>query len=95
MRIFADVVGFEWDDGNRDKNLTKHGVTSAQCEEVFEDKKRVISPDIQHSEMERRYLVIGKTRHGKLLRIAFTLREDRIRVISARPTNRKEKPLYE
>ena len=95
MRVISGVVGFEWDDGNRDKNLKKHGITNAQCEEVFEDEKRVISSDIRHSEMERRYLVIGKTRNGKLLRIAFTLREDRIRVISARPTNRKEKPLYE
>ena len=94
MGIFADVIGFEWDDGNRDKNLIKHGVSNEECEQVFEDVRRQFYPDIQHSRHEERFVIVGATKSGKLLRIAFTSRSDLIRVISARPINRKEKKLY-
>ena len=58
MRILADVVGFEWDDGNRDKNLRKHGVTNGECEESFGDRARVVHEDIVHSKGEvRMYLI--------------------------------------
>jgi len=28
-------TGFEWDEGNQGKNWEKHGVTDAECEEIF------------------------------------------------------------
>ena len=94
MRIFADVVGFEWDDGNKDKILNKHGVTMGECEEVFQDEKAQRFPDFRHSQHEVRNAILGVTKQGKLLRVSFTARRDRIRVISARPVNRKERKLY-
>lgn len=94
MRIFVDVVGFEWNDGNRGKNLKKHGVTDAACEEVFQDASRQFYPDVQHSTHEERFVVVGAAKDGRLLRIAFTVRSERIRIISARPINRKERKLY-
>ena len=95
MRIFDDAASFEWDAGNRDKNLTKHGVSNEECEQVFEDGRRQFYPDVQHSRHEERFVIVGATKDEKLLRIAFTLRGDLIRVISARPINRKEKNLYD
>ena len=95
MRIFADIVGFEWDDGNRRKILAKHGVLHDACEEVFQDEKRQVYPDLRHSKNEERHLIVGKTKKGSLLIVAFTVRSGRIRVISARPINRKEIKMYE
>lgn len=95
MRIFADVVGFEWDDGNRDKNLTKHGVSHEECEQVFEDSHRQLYPDVHHSRHEERFVIVGATKGRKVLRVAFTVRGNRFRVISARPINRKERKLYD
>ena len=95
MRIFADVVGFEWDDGNKDKNLIKHGVSSDECEDAFRDEKRQYYPDIDHSATEERFIVVGATKGGKILRIAFTIRNERIRIISSRLINRKERKLYD
>lgn len=95
MRIFADVVGFEWDDANRDKNLKKHGVTSGECEEVFFDSKKVVREDATHSQTEARHYCIGKTRGDRILFISFTIRKSRIRIISARDVNRKEITYYE
>jgi len=94
MRVFVGVVGFEWDDGNRDKNLIKHSVTSGECEEVFQDANRQFYPDVRHSGAEERYVVVGATKDGRILRIAFTTRRDHIRIISARPINKKERKLY-
>ena len=91
MGIFADFVGFEWDDGNRDKNLKKHGVTNGECEEAFADEGRVVREDAAHSQHEVRNYLIGKTNHGRLLFISFTIRKNLIRVISARDVNRKER----
>lgn len=95
MRIFADVVGFEWDDGNRDKNLKKHGVTNAECEEAFADENRVVREDAVHSKAEARHYLIGRTKSGRRLFVSFTVRFNLIRVISARPISRKERTLYE
>ena len=95
MRIFGYVVGFQWDDGNRDKILGKHGLELNECEEVFQDVERQFFPDVRHSAKEERYVVVGKTRSGKILFVAFTVRGSLFRVISARPINRREIKLYE
>jgi uncharacterized DUF497 family protein len=95
MRILADVVGFEWDDGNRSKILKKHGLKPDECEEIFRDANRQFFPDIGHSAKEERYVVVGQTQNGKILFIAFTIRNNNFRIISARPINRKEIRLYE
>ena len=95
MRIFVDAVGFEWDDGNKDKNLTKHGVTSDECETVFSDEQKLVREDRRHSVVEVRYFVIGMTAQGRLLFISYTIRRNRIRIISARDVNRKERKYYE
>ena len=95
MRIVENVVGFEWDDGNRHKSLMKHGVTTAECEEVFEDDSKVVREDTVHSHAEARHYLIGRTRSGRVLFVSFTIRKDLIRIISARPINKKERHLYE
>ncbi|OGG53388.1 hypothetical protein A3H16_01505 [Candidatus Kaiserbacteria bacterium RIFCSPLOWO2_12_FULL_53_8] len=95
MRIFADVVGFEWDDGNKDKNLKKHGVTNEGCEQSFSDERRIVREDTKHSRHEARHWLIGKTPQNRLLFVSFTIRKSRIRVISARNASRKERTYYE
>ena len=95
MKIFADITAFEWDDGNAQKIFDKHGLHQAECEEVFQDDNRQFFPDIHHSANEERYVVIGKTQRGSMLFVAFTVRTNRFRIISARSINKKELKLYE
>ena len=45
--------------------------------------------------LEERFLIIGKTKKGRLLYQIFTIRGDKIRVISSRDINKKEVGLYE
>ena len=90
MFDLARVVGFDWDDGNARKSLDKHGVTQREAEEVFVNAPLVIAE-------EGRYQALGQSLTGRQLHVAFTLRNQgtRIRVISGRHMNRKERALYE
>lgn len=86
---------FDWDEGNRDKNELKHNVSTKECEEVFGNKPVVVISDEKHSLNEQRWGILGVTNQGRKLAIAFTLRREKIRVVTARNQNRKERRLYE
>jgi len=89
------IKGFEWDAGNRFKGETKHSVTPQESEEIFSNQPLLLSVDVGHSAAEPRFHALGKTDHERLLHITYTIRADRLRIISARPMNRKEKDIYE
>ncbi len=96
MLDFEKIVGFEWDDGNARKN-DKHGVTTAEAEQVFFNAPLLLLEDGKHSLQEARLHALGKTNAARRLHISFTLRQmaSLIRVISARDMHRKEKMIYE
>lgn len=88
-------TGFNWDQGNFSKSERKHGITPEDSESVFLDQKFLVEEDLKHQETEKRYIGIGENSEGKVLSIVFTLRYDKIRVISARIANKKERNTYE
>jgi len=90
-----DLDSFDWDKANQDKNYVKHRVTNTECEEVFIDSHKVILVDELHSQKEPRFILLGKTKKSRLLFIVFTVRGKKIRVISARDTDKKERRLYD
>lgn len=88
-------IAFEWDEGNEEKNWLKHGVRTTEAEECFFDKQKRLAHDRLHTtEFEARSILLGRTRRSRLLTIVFTLRGDRVRVISARDCTPKERRLY-
>lgn len=88
------IDGFDWDAGNMDKNRTKHQVSNSECEEPFFNLPLLLSDDIKHSQVEKRYYALGQTNDDRRLFIVFTIRENKIRVISARDMNQKEGNIY-
>jgi len=82
-----EVIGFDWDEGNRDKNLLAHDVSYGECEQLFFNEPLLILNDPKHSQIELRYAAFGRTDEGRLLVIIFTMRDQLIRVISARDMN--------
>ncbi|MBC8346349.1 MAG: BrnT family toxin [Candidatus Marinimicrobia bacterium] len=90
----SNCDGFQWDDGNIDKNWKKHGVKNIECEEVFFNQPFMVGDDHKHSIAEKRYFVLGQTDLGRKLFIAFTVRARKIRVISARNMTKNEKRKY-
>jgi len=87
--------GFDWDDGNLEKNWERHRVPFWEAEEVFFHEPLVVSPDRGHSMGEPRYLALGQTDSGRRLFISFTIRGSLVRIISARDMTRKELGTYE
>lgn len=94
MRIVKEAFKFQWDKGNSEKNK-KHNVEDKESEEVFFDQNRHIFRDHIHSNGEERFRILGKTNEERLLFVVFTKRNKKIRIISARDTNKKERRLYE
>jgi uncharacterized DUF497 family protein len=90
------IAGFDWDDGNSRKSADKHGVSRAEAEQVFLNTPLLLLHDTLHSTTEQRYHAYGKTHQGRLLQIAFTLREENalLRIISVRPMSAKERARY-
>lgn len=93
MLTFNKVDGFEWDKGNNEKNFLKHNVSKTECEEIFISKV-VINKDFIHSSLEERFYAIGITFKNRFLFCAFVLRNKKIRIISARDANKKERTIY-
>ena len=84
-------VSFEWDEGNLEKSWFKHKVHFKEAEEIFLDVNFKIYPDLNHSEIEKRFVALGSTKHGRKLIAFFTIRENKIRVISVRDQSRIER----
>jgi uncharacterized DUF497 family protein len=93
--LLAAATGFEWDDGNATKNWANHGVTQAECEQVFFQRPLLLAPDIPHSQREARYYALGQTLEARALFVVFTMRGTLLRVISARDMSRREREAYQ
>lgn len=94
MKIIDKSLEFEWDSGNIKKNM-KHGVEDKESEEIFGSKKKFFMKDEKHSLNEERYMIWGKTKKDRKLTVFFTLRNKKVRIISVRDMNRKERNAYE
>lgn len=94
MKILKHPIEFQWDKGNQGKNWKSHRVSDEECEEVFFDLHKKLLKDALHSDKEPRHILLGKTKEERSLFVAFTIRNKKIRVISARDLKRKERSLY-
>lgn len=94
-RLLQSCTGFQWDHGNQTKNWEKHEVSNGECEQIFFNKPLIVKRDRKHSSFENRYYALGKTDLNRLLFIAFTVREEKIRVISARDMSEYEIERYQ
>ena len=87
-------LDFEWDEGKRLANLAKHNFNFADVGPVFIDPGRMITPVRGRLLTENRWVAIGVV-NGQVMHIVFTLRGERIRLISARRAHYKERRRYE
>ena len=86
---------FEWNPAKAMANLLQHGVSFEAAATVFQDPLAKIHDDPDHSATERRDIIVGHSLEGRLLLVAFTDRQSKIRLISARPVTRGERSDYE
>jgi uncharacterized protein len=85
---------FEWDAKKAWLNRSKHKVSFEEASTVFDDPFFFAYKDLKHSGVEDCYVIIGTSKRGRLLTVAFTERK-LTRLISARKSNRYETELYQ
>jgi len=85
-------VEFEYDPKKSKANLKKHGIGFDDAQLLWEDEDRIIFPG--RSDVEDRYALIGSIRK-KIWVAIFTLREERVRLISVRRARKNEVEVYE
>lgn len=84
---YGNTIGYRW---YANDSLNQ----SFECEQVFFNEPLLAQDDIKHSQEEARYYVLGQTDKKRLLFVVFTIRNDLIRVISARDMSKKERKVY-
>jgi uncharacterized protein len=85
---------FEWDNNKAKFNAVKHGITFEEAITAFADPDLLFTEDSLHSWGEEREWAIGATENGLVVVIVFTMREQQIRIISARPATKQERQQY-
>jgi hypothetical protein len=89
------LLRFDWDPEKAGSNEQKHGVAFSEAATAFGDPLSITIPDPDHSEGEARFVLVELTYQGRLVVVAHAEAADRIRIISARPTTRAERRIYE
>lgn len=90
-----DAPTFEWDPAKAVANIRKHGVAFEEAVTAFRDPLARIHLDKSSAAHDRREILIGHSVRLRLLLVAFTERQGRIRLISAREATRRERRDYE
>ena len=86
----------KWDPRKAATNLKKHGIDFHEAVTVLNDTLSVTFPDTDHwSPLDPRFLTIGMSSLGRILVVAHTEQNDRVRIISARRATRHERRFYE
>ena len=86
---------FEWDPKKAQSNEAKHAVSFEEAITVFADPLARIFDDPEHSEGERREIIVGHSSGRRLILVSFTGTDDNIRLLSARKATREERKDYE
>ena len=86
---------FEWDVIKAESNKDKHqGVTFDEAVSCFFDPDQIAFYDPDHSDDEDREILVGHSDLGRLLTVSYTLRNNAIRIISARKATHREAEDY-
>ena len=88
---------FDWDERKAASNKRKHGISFEEAVTVFYDESARHMPDLDHSDDEDRFVLLGMSARLRILVVCHCYRkgDSVIRVISARKANKKEKIIYE
>jgi uncharacterized protein len=86
-------LNFEWDHQKASSNVARHAVTFEMAQEVFKDAFAIENIDDREKYSEQRFTIIGMV-ENHLLFVAFTMRGENIRIISARGAEPHERRYY-
>jgi len=85
---------FEWHEAKAEANLHAHGISFELAMTVFSDTFAIEFLDDREDYSEERLAIIGMAEGRVLLFVAYTEREEHIRIISARRATKNEQDYY-
>ena len=85
---------FEWDPRKAKANLSKHGVSFDEASTVFIDRRGKIRFDPTNSDVEDRFIQLGRSKKGCLLLVCHCYRGSMVRIISARKASSADEVDY-
>ena len=86
---------FTWHPLKAESNQQKHDVTFEEAETVFGDTNHAVFYDVDHSDDEDRFIILGFSARGNLLFVSHLDQGDVIHLISARRATKHEHKIYE
>ncbi len=89
------MIKIVWSEKKNRQNRRKHKVDFNEAKTIFDDSLQISIKDLDHSFYENRFITIGMSEKNRLLIIAHTFQNDKIRIITARKTTRNERTDYE
>ena len=94
--VFYKDSYFEWDEDKNSANIKKHGLSFMEAMTVFDDDNALYKPDIDHSQDEDRFVILGMSASSRLLIVCHCYRESDtvIRIFSARKATKTESDQY-
>lgn len=85
---------FEWNPRKAKANLRKHGVSFDEASTVFIDRRGKIRFDSTNSDVEDRFIQLGRSKKGRLLLVCHCYRGAMVRIISARKASSADEVDY-
>ncbi|MGC2238479.1 MAG: BrnT family toxin [Pyrinomonadaceae bacterium] len=89
------MIKVVWSDKKNRQNICKHQVDFDEAKTIFDDPMQISLSDSAHSFDEQRFVTIGTSDQNRLLIVAHTFRDGKIRIITARKPTRRERKNYE
>jgi uncharacterized protein len=85
-------IEFEWDERKRSANIRKHGIDFVDCVKMF-DGYTVTVEDTREDYGEQRFVTLGLAK-DRVVSVAHTETDRKIRIVSARKATRREEETY-
>ncbi len=89
------MIKVVWSEKKNRQNVRKHKVDFDEAKSIFDDPLQISLNDPDHSFYEWLFITIGLSENNRLLIVAHTFRDDKIRIITARKPTRRERKDYE
>ncbi len=84
---------FDWDPAKNEANLNKHGISFDEARHIF-DGPILTRVDDRQDYGENRHISLGALSTAAVVVVIHTERGDKIRLISARNANHRERKVY-
>ena len=89
------MIKIVWSEKKNRHNIRKHLVDLNEAKTIFDDPLQISKDDPDHSFNENRYITMGVSAQNRLLIMAHTFDDDKIRISTARKPTRSERKDYE